>query len=341
MLKSPDRQPQHDRPRLTAALWTPDTYATVRKTVLALKAQTVQHQIELLLLGPSRAALEPVASDLEGFASHQLIELDSMAKSSQIRAEEIRRASAPIVAFLQDHAFPVRGWAEALLACYESGPWSGVGFVLANDNPRTVVSWCHFLLHYGNWVEPLPPGEPKFIGDHLASYRRDALLDYGSALDDKMESPIAMHLEMQERGHRFAVAPGAVVFHQNYSRFTPSMTLRFQSGRLFAAKRTASWSRSRRLLYALASPLIPVVRLVRLVRTTLRIGRAGLLPRLVPLSLPLLICDGAGQAVGSLAGAGGAMEWITSVEAHRHRFMRESDPSAFSELCSDAPEGAG
>jgi len=318
-----------ESPAVAAILWTPDNYGTIRKTVRALRAQTVQDKVELILLGPSPESLAVEDAEVEGFASHQLIVLDSLANSTTVRTAGVRAATAPIVAFMQDHAFPVPGWAEALLECYR-GPYAGVGFVFANDNPKTATSWCNFLLQYGDWVEPLPPGKTKHIGGHMASYRREVLLEYGDGLPRKLETSVAMHWQMRRRGLRFAIAPGAVVFHQNHSRLGPSVPLRFQTGRLFAANRTASWSLTRRLLYAAASPLIPLVRLSRVVRAALRIGRPGLLPRLVPVSVLLLVCDGMGQAWGSLAGRGKAMEWVTGVEWHRHRFMVDGELSAFS-----------
>jgi hypothetical protein len=313
---------------VAAVLWTPDRYDTIRRTVAALRAQTALDKIELILLGPTPESLAVDESDIEGFASFKTIVLDSLAKSSTVRAIGTRTATAPIVAFMQDHAFPVPGWAQALLDCYK-GPWSGVGFVFANDNPNTATSWCNFLLQYGDWVDPLPPGEPEYIGGHMASYRRKVLLEYGDDLARKLETSVAMHWEMKKRGHRFAVASGAVIYHQNHSRFLPSVSLRFQTGRLFAANRTASWPLHRRLLYAMASPLIPLVRICRIMRAAIRIRLIRILPRLIPVSTILLICDGLGQAWGSLTGCGGAMEWITKIEWQRHRFMRDNELSAF------------
>lgn len=323
-----DTQPLSNSPALAAILWTPDCYETIRKTIASLRAQTVCHKVELILIGPSSESLEGDPTDLEGFAAHQKLVLGSLKKSSVVRAEGVRAANAPIVAFMQDHAFPVSNWAEALLACYE-GPWSGAGFVFANDNPATATSWSNFLLQYGAWADPPPDGSPSYIGGHMASYRRDVLLAYGDELPRKLETSVAMQWELIKQGHRFAIAPGAVVYHQNHSRFWPSLELRFQTGRLFAANRVASWSLFRRLAYAAATPLIPPLRLFRLLRAAVRVGQARRLPRLTVISTVLLIWDAAGQAVGALAGGGDAMAWITGVEWHRHRFMVDGEESAF------------
>ena len=336
MAESPNPSKQ---PALSAVLWTPDCYDTIRKTIASLRAQTIHERIELILFGPSEESMTGPKTDLEGFACHQRIVLRSFEKSSVIRAEGVRAARAPIVAFMQDHAFPVAGWAEALLRCYE-GPWAGAGFVFANDNPNTATSWVNFLLQYGEWADPPPGGTPTHIGGHMASYRRDVLMAYGEELPRKLETSVAMHWELIEQGHLFAIAPGALVYHQNHSRFWPSLELRFQTGRLFAANRSAKWSVTRRVAYALAAPLIPPLRLSRLLRAAVRVGQARRLPQLVLIGTVLLIFDGAGQAVGALAGHGGAMEWITKIEYHRHRFMVEGEFSEFSKTPAGPPRRA-
>ena len=168
----------------------------------------------------------------------------------------------------------------------------------------------------------------------MASYRREALLEHGDALPKKLETSVAMHWEMIREGHRFAIAPGAVIYHQNHSRFWPSLELRFQTGRLFAANRVSGWPLWKKLAYAAATPLIPPLRLFRLLRDARRVGLANRFPGLTLVGVVLLVWDGAGQAIGALAGHGGAMEWITKIEHHRQRFMLDGEPSEFSRVFS-------
>ena len=325
--QTPDESPcSLPRVALAAVLWTPDCYDTIRRTVQALQRQTVPDRIELVLLGPTSDALKGAAEDMASFGAHQLLEVGSVTNSSKIRAAAIRAAQAPVVAFLQDHCFPVPGWAEALIARHQ-GPWAGVGYVFNNANPKTATSWANFLLQYGEWTDPPPEGPLGHIGGHNGSYKRDVLLAYGEELPRLLEHSSTMQWDLMSRGHRFTLAPEAKASHQNHSRFWASVKLRYHAGRLFAARRAAPWPVWRRLGYALAWPAIVAVRLARLIRATVRVGEQRRLPQVVSMGFLLLVCDGVGQAVGYLAGTGNSMEFITTNEYHRHRFMvAEDDP---------------
>jgi len=309
---------------LSAILWTPDCYDTIRRTVEALGRQTIPDRIELILLGPTSDALTGATSDMAGFGAHQRLVVGPITKSSDVRAAGIRAAWAPVVAFMQDHCFPEPGWAEALITRHQ-GPWAGVGFVFTNDNPNTATSWVNFLLQYGEWADPPPPGPPRHIGGHNGSYKRDVLLSYGDQLPHLLEHSSTMQWDLMSRGHRFTVEPEAKASHQNHSLFWPSVKLRLYTGRLFAARRAASWPVWRRLAYALAWPALAVVRFGRVMRAAVRVGEQRRLFQLVPVSAVLVVCDGVGQAVGYLAGSGNAMEFITGQEYHRHRFMLQDE----------------
>jgi hypothetical protein len=312
------------KPSLSAILWTPDTYQTIRRTVAALRKQTFRDQIEVILAGPSASALDGAELDLEGFAAHQLIIADSFTKSAQVRAQCVRIARAPVVAFLQDHCFPLPEWAEALIKRYEE-PWSGVGCVFLNANPDNATSWCNFLAAYGEGADPPPAGPPRLVGGHNATYRRDALMSYGDTLAEMLESSTALQWHLMKQGHRFTVESGAKMRHENFSRLVPSMRLHFHLGRVFASKRTAKWAAPIRMIYAASWPFIPPRRLARMVNASLRINHREMIPRILPVGVVLFACNAFGEAVGALSGPGRSVEWITSIEHHRQRFMIGND----------------
>jgi len=82
----------------------------------------------------------------------------------------------------------------------------------------------------------------------------------------------------------------------------------------------------KRLFYAAASPLIPLVRFARIVGGLLAPGRpSALLWRCGPLLMLGLICDGMGQFAGYLAGAGHSAATLSNYEFNRIRFITEAD----------------
>jgi hypothetical protein len=306
---------------MSVVLVTPDRYATVRSTIKHLRAQKVCGSLEILIVAPSSSELDLDASEMRNFLRHKVVEVGHMNSTARARAEGVREASAPVVAFAEDHAFPAPGWAEALIERHRE-VWAAVGPVMANANPRSLTSWANLLIEYAQWLDPSEGGEREHLPGHNCSYKREALLQYGDRLEAMMDAESVLHWDLRAQGHRLYLEPKARTFHQNFTARTPSLALRFNGGRLFASSRAARWPAWRKALFALASPLIPLVRCLRITRELFKPGRPRhLLPRLAPALIIGLAFDGAGEMAGYAFGAGKAMAKLSDMEFHRERYM--------------------
>ena len=88
---------------------------------------------------------------------------------------------------------------------------------------------------------------------------------------------------------------------------------------------------AKRLLYAAASPMIPVVRMARIVRQLFAPGRpTALLLRVTPGLAFGLSVDGVGQMLGYLFGPGQSAAILSGYEYNRIRFvsLREREQAA-------------
>jgi Glycosyl transferase family 2 len=307
---------------------TPDNYETVRYIVRRLRSQSVRHLLEIVIVAPVLSDLGADESDLKDFGRVRIIEAGQLTSTAKARAEGVRNASAPVIAFVEDHAFPAKGWAEALIAAHRH-PWAAVGPVIANANPHSLVSWVNLIIEYSEWLDPSPAGVVPHLPGHNGSYKRAHLLECGDRLDTMLEAESILQWELQARGYQLYLEPGAKTFHQNFSAPLSWIPLRFHGGRLFASSRVRDWSLFRRVLYFVGAPMIPVIRLVRIVRQLRRPGRKReLLPRILPLLTAGLIIDGAGEMVGYLLGGGDAMRKMSDMEFHRERYLCKRDRMA-------------
>ena len=322
-MKSP---PNTHGPELSVILITPDRYETIRPVVQSLIRQTVKESIELVFVSPAGDSLDVVEADLAGFFGGQFMRIQDTRSSAEARAAGIRSATAPVVAFTEDHCFPGEHWAEALIAQHRN-PWSGVGPVFRNANPRSAVSWSNFLIEYGEWADPIKDRLPGHIPGHNSSYKKEALLSYGPDLEKMLEAETPMQWDLMSRGHRFCMEERAKTFHLNYSRFFDSVSLRINVGRLFAHHRSDRWPLWKRWMFALASPAIP---LVRFFRTAPIAGRTVTNPwlacRIIPVLFFMLLIDGLGEAIGYTTGSpGDAMSVLSDGEFHRYRHLNAAD----------------
>lgn len=312
-------------PEMSVVIVTPDDYETIRKVIRCLRAQTVKDRLQLIIVAPSAEALVADHSELKDFFQFRVIgigKIDSMASAT---AAGLRRADAPLVAFLEEHSFPNPEWAEALIKAH-AGPWAAVGPVMRNANPERLTSWVDFLIHYGRWLDPAPAGPIDHLPGHNSSYKRSILLDYGPTLEDMIDAESILHWDLGTKGYQLYLEPAAKVSHLNFERFSSWTSAQFYSGRLFATTRAKRWSLLRRLIYVGGTPLIPAVCLWRTLQRLRRSQRKHhLFPRILPALVLGLIISAAGEMTGLLLGAGSAKEQMGNLEFHRERHLKRTD----------------
>ena len=295
--------------------------ATMHRVLECLRAQTIRDRIELVIVDMQETPLP------DGFFGVTTVATAPEHTPETRLAAGIRAATAPVLALLEDHAFPEPRWAESLLKAHR-GSWSVVGAVAMNANPDSLLSWTNFLLSYGKWSEPAKWGETQEVSVHNMSIKRAALADLDGDLAGMFSREGGLLPRLRACGHRFYLEPGARYHHANPSLLSSTAELRFNAGRLYGARRSAlgQWSVGRRLMYVAGAPLIPFVRLARLHRELFAAGRhRDLVPRVFPALLLGLALDAAGQMVGYLTGAGRSERTLAAFEADRVRHLTRRD----------------
>lgn len=338
MADSQARSPQEDI-RLSVILITSDSYASIRKTVGYLQKQTIQSQIELVMVVPKQATLELVTDDLSAFASYQVVEVGAIQSIGRAYAVGIRAAIAPVVALAEDHCFPEPEWAEVLVSAHQlddpdvtEHTYAAVGPALRNANPSTAISWADMLIAYAQWMHPAVGQTMNFLPGHNSSYKRAVLLSYGDRLEAMLESETLLHWDLRSKGYELYMEPRAIAAHTNFARLFPWLPVQFRAGMIFAGERAQveGWSWGKRLAYFVASPLIPLVRLARIL-AALREGdrsQVKLATGTLPMTLLGLAADGLGQMVGYGFGYGNALQDYADAEFHRELHLAAIDLSS-------------
>ena len=320
MTSSADTPPS---PVLSVILPAPDRLALVERVVQTLGQQALASQMELVLVAEHPEPGLPAAL-LAPFGWVQVVPQPNWTTMTDARVAGIWHARAPIVAICEDHCFPVPGWADALVAAHQ-GPWAAVGPAILNANPATRVSWANLGIEYGPWLHPVPPGACAHVPGHNSSYKREVLVDYGNRLATLFEAESVLHWDLQRRGQAVVMEPAARTRHQNFSRFGPSILLRFCSGRIFAANRAYRWPWWRRALYSVGSVVLPVVRTWRTLRHLRRVSDTRPRRGLSLVIFTLLCVDAVGESVGYVFGQGLQSQRLSAIEHDRARFMSSRD----------------
>src|SRR5689334_882893 len=129
-------------PEMSVVVVSLSSYQRIRRTIAALRAQTAMRRLEIVVVAPSREVLDLNEADLGEFCSFQVVEVAAIRSTGGAIAAGFQRAHAPVVAYAEEHSYPVPTWAEALLLAHKK-PWAAVGAAIVNANPGTVISWAN------------------------------------------------------------------------------------------------------------------------------------------------------------------------------------------------------
>ena len=316
-----DQSSQPVPARLSVIFVTPNRYEIVQRTVRCLQQQTIRSQLEIIIVAPCEQELFLDQDDVQMFNGCKVVEVGLGRSAGDTRVAGMKRATAPIVAYIEDHAFPAdANWAEALLLAHQE-LWGAVAPTLINGNPESLISWASFLLSFGSWRQPQSATAFTDLPWRNVTYRRSVVLEYGDELAALFLAECNLHRDLVSRGYGLLLDPKAVLYHLNFTTLGPMLEEQFTAGRVFAGARSKDWSVLRRMLYLGGGALIPIAKLWRLapgLASDLR--RHRLLPQIIP-SLTLGLLAGClGELTGYLLGLGGSVNWdLNKVEVSPDR----------------------
>ena len=305
---------------------------TLTSALEYLRAQTIADRLEVILVTPD-AALTP---DFQA-PRIKVIAIGPIISEGAAKAAGIRAATADYVAFIEDHSFPERRWAEALLKRHGEGDYAAVGPVVGNANPWSATSWGCFLIFYGQWMAARPEQEVRHLPANQSCYRREILLGYGEDLASMLEAESVLHYDLLNRGYRISQTAEARIMHLNFSRMGSVLREYFLASRVFALKRRAQWPLWRRVVYAGGSWLLPLIRLPR----ALGDGRRGqvdtmTLTRAIAPVFIILCAGAAGEMLGYTLGEGKAKERLFLFVSHQGEMFNPNDIKALEHQETDS-----
>lgn len=309
-------------------------YRHAERMLRHLLQQQALAQIELVLVTESRPTFDADDTVLMRFPHRTIVELGPIHDVSAAIAHGMRSASAPLVVWGEDHAFPAADFAARIIdRAGES--WTALGPAMFNANPTASLSWAMLLTSYTDWIEVERGGVWRDLPGHNSCYRREALMTLGDALPRLVRPGGGLHAALRESGAQLVLDPTLRVHHLNPSRPSAAMQHRIDSGWVRSAldARDQGWSIARRLL---SIPLFPVQwarRSVWGLRAWRRIRRRELrTANDAARSLTVVCwivaaagCAALGELVGTWVGSGNRQMDLAEFELDRDRLRSPRD----------------
>ncbi len=308
-------------PEMTVVLMVDQRRQRAARSLGSVLAQTAIDRLEILLYDFAHGSKPPVAG-----SDHPAVTVIPASYPNSIGAVRLagfRRASAPLVAFLEEHTRAEPEWAAALLARFTSGPWAGVGAEVLNLNPGGLVGDALFLMNYTGFIAPAEGGPSPLLQGNNSAYRRDSVLALGEDLIDLLEIESLLDWRLGSQGATLYVEPAAKFAHANEHIVLAFWEGNYLFSRLFGALRAQAqhWTPADRWLRVAAAPLLPLLRVARLLRFV-RAKRPQDLP-LVVRGMPYIIsaqyASVIGQSIGLVFGEGRSREQFLFYEMNMVR----------------------
>jgi hypothetical protein len=276
-----------------------------------VEQQTIRDSIEVIVC--DRLRDETAEAVRQRFPNVQLECSPDGATIPQLRWMGLKKASAPIVAVIEDHSMLPRTWAEEVLEAhrqYEGQNEGVIGGPVENGTTASVFDWAFFLTEYAPLLPPMSAQRATGIAGGNASYRR-ALLPLD---DDRFANLWENHLqqELKRKGVALRIHPGMTLLHRNPFTQQEFRRQRYLFLRSIAAMRAQSWGILRRLIHG-GGALLVLPWLLPL-RVILAVWRKHRNRRELIASLPMIVSflwiGIAGEIAGYLGGDGGSLREV-------------------------------
>jgi GT2 family glycosyltransferase len=286
----------------------------------SLYAQTIADRMELIVIDLKTRDVPELS--VSPRIPTRYVTLGSEATWGHARARGVEMATAPVVAFIEDHCTADAGWAEALVRAHRE-PWAAVGYAFTNPHPESYLSRAILASEYGCWEHPTSSRQARVLPCGNVAYKRDALLSLNGELENLLTPDFVIHERFNSQGLPMYVESQAIVAHDSLVRLRDLFAASFMFCRILASRRveTQRWSGPKRVAYGLATPFIgPPIALWRLFSSRRDdIATWGTLVIYLPVIIVKGVAAALGESVGYLAGAGKSETQFVKWELHVDR----------------------
>ena len=218
-----------------------------------------------------------------------------------LRSRGLSAARSDLVALLEDHSLADPGWCASIVAAHRDR-YAAIGGAIENGVDRP-LNWAVYYCDFGRYQNPLPNGESQYASDANVSYKRSALELVRPAWEHSFRE-VVVNGSLRALGETVGLRQDIIVYqHRQNLRLTGALLERFVWGRSYAATRNAQLNRSKRIVCAALSPVLPLILLRRMAFTAWNRRRHfGKFIRSIHLIALLQISWSFGEGVGYLTG---------------------------------------
>jgi hypothetical protein len=224
----------------------------------------------------------------------------------EMRGLGIAASKGQVIALLDAYSIVDSNWLSQVLKAHRENLDPVIGGIVEpyDSASQTLGHWAMYINEYARFMAPREAGRTDILAASNISYKRSALFT-----EVAPKFPVFwkefVNRALVSAGHGLRMEPSIVVHSRKLIPIAAFLRSRYDNGRCFAGMRAADYRRGRRILYALATPLLPPLFLWRCASHywVKRRFRAQFLLT-IPLQVLLFVSWSAGELAGYLRGPG-------------------------------------
>jgi hypothetical protein len=258
------------------------------------------------------AVAEPSGFDLatvsREFPQVVTIPQDGATSLPLLHAAGIAAAKGKLVAVTEGHCNFESNWAARAIAHHQKDSAPVIAGSVEPGEELSLLDWALFFCDYGQFLPPLDSGQTHDVPGNNIVFKAPALGEKQRFVGKGFWKTFFCH-DLEQHGQKLICKPDLVVSYNRHLSLGQVIARRYHHGRCFGGMRAAESSFSKRLIYALAGPVLPLLLLYKL---CLRMGSkpnyGALFLASLPFSLLCLTTWALGEWLGNLLGASDSCE---------------------------------
>jgi len=240
------------------------------------------------------------------FPSIHVIVQDPPASVPDLRRTGVKAASGEIIAILEEHCLASKDWMTAIASAHD-GACAAVGGSVLDCNYNRLRDWITYFTEYNAYMPPVPSGQVSSLPGNNIAFKQEVLQKHLAKLTQGYWEAY-LYSKLYEEKAVLLSDPKMAVYHRGPFDYGYYLYQRFLFSRAFAGARRTVMPVSRRLIYALVSPALPVLLLARMAtRVWQKKCHVGKFVQSIPLLIPVTIVYVLGELIGYLFGPGDSL----------------------------------
>ena len=196
------------------------------------------------------------------FPDVRLIKLSRPALIPELWSTGIAASSGQIIAITIAQFVPAGNWITSIIESLQP-PYSAVGGAIENSDTASLCDWALYFCRYSNYMLPFTEREVQDMAGDNAAYKREALDRYKEIIEKGFWENL-VNAAMTKDGLKILLTPDVVAVHKKSFGVIPFLIQRFSHGYHYGKDRLPNLLIIKRLVFILASPLIPLIHINRI-----------------------------------------------------------------------------